>query len=64
MIIPCNYWVNVAKDGRYQCKVKLDDILSEKAKEKYETICKKFPESEGWKCVLHYTTCYSEVVKK
>ena len=61
MTIPCNYWVNIAKDGKFFGTVELKEGLASYAKQKYEEIAKRFPASEGWECELHYTTCFTKV---
>ena len=50
MTIPSNYYVNVAKDGKWFCTVELGNVLPENAKAKFAEVKARF---DGYDCKLY-----------
>lgn len=70
MMIPCNYYINVAKEITYPhkpryvhyCKIELGDCMKETATEKYNEIITLFTKEKGFKCSLNYVCCSGEIL--
>lgn len=67
MMIPCNYYINVAKqynDNRYYhfCKIELGDLIKEQAMERCNELFKLFPKSDGWELTLYYVECKGQKI--
>lgn len=70
-MIPCNYYINVAKQTEYPkgtlryvhyCKIELGDIISDAALEKYQEISEMFTKDKGFQCTLYYVHCSAKQI--
>lgn len=67
MMIPCNYYINIAKKNSlnyyvHYCKIELGDCMEKDAIEKYNDIIKLFTKEEGFKCNLYYVHCSGKIL--
>jgi len=69
MMIPCNYYINVAKrtqkypSGIHYCRIELGDVTEEKANEQFDQLRKVF-DSYIFKLRLYKVICYGKEVGK
>ena len=75
MMIPSNYYINVAREGVYRkdrynprglghyCRIELGEVLPETAMERFGELKKMFPESE-FELKLYYVSCNGREVKE
>ena len=73
-MVPCNYYINVAKECSYPkgtklryihyCKIELGDILLPNAIEKFDEISKLFTKEKGFENTLYYVNCSATQIVK
>lgn len=71
MMIPCNWYINVAKEctyptqyARYEhfCKIELGDVSKDVAWDRWEEIKLLFRKEDGFKLDMYYVRCSGQPI--
>lgn len=72
MMIPCNYYINVAKKTEYPmnhpryvhyCKIELGDLMKDEAWKRYEEL-KEIFNGNKWHISLYYVKCSGQILEE
>ena len=72
MMIPCNYYINVAKKTTYPnnkpryvhfCKIELGDCMEKEAWKRYEELKEMF-NGNKWSLTLNYVQCFGKILEE
>lgn len=57
MMIPCNYELNISRNGGHFARIELGQLLKADAFGKFEEFKARFPANDGFKVTMRYVEC-------